>query len=186
MKRFLHFDTRELVLAAVAGVASAAIGHVLGRSVRMFVPVPMVGSLLAAVPRSVILLVVQAHMKRFGALTLAGTAEALIALGLGGMFPVSVLAPLVSGLAADGIWSLLRFGTGGRFALVVSGGVLCGTRVLTAFLVLIAARMPVVTGPRFVMVLLGGIVVANVILGILSGLLAYIISRELKQAGTTR
>jgi len=53
------------------GVASAAIGKVLGRAVHLAVPIPMSGSLVAALPRAVILLVVAARVRRCGALTVA-------------------------------------------------------------------------------------------------------------------
>jgi hypothetical protein len=173
------------MLATAGGVASAAIGFVLGRTVHLAVPLPMSGSLVAALPRAVILLVVLARIDRFGALTLAGVAEvaAKLGLGLGGAFPLSVVAPIAAGIAADAAWWALKRLPTRRARLAICGGVLASTRVLSVVVLLVLVRVPIPAAPRRGGWIVWALVGANVLLGVIAGFLASAIAAELRKAG---
>jgi len=183
MRRQWFLNTRQLMLAVAGGVASAAIGKVLGRAVHLAVPIPMSGSLVAALPRAVILLVVAARVRRCGALTVAGLAEAAVALVLGGMFPLSLLAPLAAGVGADAVWLVTRPVPAERLRLMLAGAALCSVRVLMALVLLTVVRMPIGKVMEAAPILLWGIIAANALLGAGAGLLAAGIVKELRQAG---
>ena len=174
--------TRDVLLAATGGVAAAAIGHVLGRAVRLGVGVPMAGSLVAALPRTAVLLVVLARARGFGVLTLAGVAEGVLSLGLGGMFPLCVAGPVVAGACADAAWRWGRVG-GERGRLMLSGAVLAAALLLVVLALVAALAVAMGRGGRGVGAMAAAIVVGNLLLGGAAGLLASVITRELRRAG---
>ena len=166
------FTTRELMTAAAGGVAAAVVGRALGRAVHLAVPMPMAGSLVAALPRAIILLVVLARVRRPGALTLAGLVEAAagFALGLGGMMPLSLVTPVAAGMAGDQVWTAARPLRGERLPLAMAGAALAGARVAVALAFLGLVRVPMLqaVGPA----VLGGLVAANAVLGLAAGVVA--------------
>ncbi len=181
MMRGPWLTTRMLVTAAAAGVASAVLLRVIGRTVHLVVPVPLSGKMVAAIPRTLLLLVVLARVRRPGILTLAGVVEAGMALVLGGMFPLSILIPVVGGLVADGCWLLSRPLRGERLRLGLVGFTLAGTQAVTVVAFLWAVGVPAakVLGAT----VLGSIVAANAVLGLVAGLLAGSVAGELREAG---
>lgn len=178
-------STRELMLAVAGGIASAALGQVLGRTVHLALPLPMSGSVVVALPRAMVLLVVLARIDRPGALTIAGLAEAAakLSLGLGGVPGLAQLTPVLAGLMGDLTWFVLRPVLGRRMRLILSGGVLSGARVLAALVFLVLVRAPLQTGFQRAGWLLWGIIAANVVLGMAAGLVAASIVGELRRAG---
>jgi len=174
--------SRELILAVAGGVGSAVIGAVCGRMVHLAVPIPMFGSLVAVVPRTVILLVVAARIRRPGALTVAGFAEALVSLGLGGTFPLVLLAPVCAGVAGDAVYVLTRAMRAERVRLALAGAALGSARVAAAVLFALLLRMPI-KSVQGAPVLVWGIVAANAALGAASGVVAASVVQELKRAG---
>lgn len=178
-------STRELMLAVAGGIASAALGQVLGRTVHLALPLPMSGSVVVALPRAVVLLVVLARIDRFGALTVAGLAEgaAKFGLGLGGVPGLSQLTPVLAGLAGDLAWSVLRPVLGRPVRLILSGAALSGARVLAALAFLALVRVPLQTGFQRAGWLLWSIIAVNVVLGMAAGLVAAGIVGELRRAG---
>jgi len=168
--RFLGW--RTLVLACGAGVASAAVGQVLGRSVHLAWPIPASGSVVAALPRALILLALLTRVNRFGVLTAAALAEAgtRLALGTGAMWPISVAGPVLGNLAGDVLWHGLRALPLRPVRLMLTGAGLCAARVL------IALAGWSVLGPMLLKVYPGlgrvhvGIVAINVVAGVIGGL----------------
>jgi len=177
------FTTRELMAVAAGGVAAAVVGHTLGQVVHLAVPIPLSGSLAAALPRVVILLVVLARVRRPGVLTLAGVVEAAggLALGLGVMGPLAIVAPVMAGLAGDLAWTASRPVRGERLRLAVAGAALAAGRVAVAlaFFGLLRVPMRQAVGQA----VLGGIVAANAVLGLAAGVVAGSIAGELREAG---
>lgn len=158
MKKQGFLDTRALVLAALGGVTSAVLGRLLGRALHVAMPMPMLGSVAAALPRAVVLLLILCRVRRRGILTAAGVAEAVAGLGLGGAFPMSVLSPLAGGIAGDLAWLATRFLPSDRARLVFAGGVLCGARVLAVLAVLALVRVPVSEGGHAGPLVMGGVI----------------------------
>jgi len=183
MKSSGGLDTRALMAAAAGGVAAAVVGRAIGRAVHLVVPIPMAGSLAAALPRAIILLVVLARVRRPGVLTLAGLVEvaADFALGFGGMMPLSVMTPVVAGLVGDLAWMATRPVWGERLRLALAGAALAGTRVAAALVLFVLLRVPMLqaVGPA----VLGGMVAANALLGVAAGVVAGSIAGELREAG---
>jgi len=122
------------MLIGAAGIVSAALGHLLGRTLHLAWPMPASGSIIVALPRAIILLAVLFRVNRFGVLTAAGLAEvgAKLALGAGGMWPVALIAPLLGNLAGDVLWSCLRRLPSQRARLMLTGAAACAARVLVA------------------------------------------------------
>jgi len=174
--------TRDVLLAATGGVAAAAISKVLGHAVRLGVGVPMAGSLVAALPRTAVLLVVLARARGFGVLTLAGVAEGVLSLGLGAMFPLCVAGPVVAGACADAAWRWARVG-GERGRLAGSGAVLAAARMLVVLALVAALGVRVGRGEHGIGAMPVVIVVGTFVLGGAAGLLASVITRELRRAG---
>jgi len=178
-----RLTTREVVLAAFGGVAAAAIGHVLGRSVRLAVGMPMAGSLVAALPRTAVLVVVLARGRAFGVLTLAAVAEGLVSLGMGGLFPLCVAGPLMGGMCADAAWALGRRAAPETAALALAGGALAGARMLAVLLLVAAVGVSMGRGSGAGPAVAAAIVGGNVVLGVLAGLVGGLVARELRRAG---
>ena len=164
---------RELALVASAGVASAAIGQLLGRPLHLAWPVPASGSIIAALPRTIILLAVLLGVKRFGALTTAGVAEVGAKLAFGGavMWPMALVAPLVGNLAGDVLWYFLRRLPARRIRLMLTGAALCATRVLVALLFWSLIMPALSKASENMGSLLVCIVAINIALGAIAGFL---------------
>ncbi|HUS57898.1 MAG TPA: hypothetical protein VM141_04525 [Planctomycetota bacterium] len=170
--------TRRLMLAMAGGVAAAAIGQFLGRSVRLGLAVPMTGSIVAAAPRAVLLSVIAARADRFGTLTLAGLAEGAVAISLGAPFPLPLLTATLSGLVGDITLAALprRYEW---LRLSCSAAALCCARVLAALAFLALVRAPM----QGAMIVAWSIVAANLVLGAVAGIVAAAIVKELRHAG---
>ena len=163
---------QELAFAVVGGVAIAVVGKFLGRTLHLIWPVPMSGSLAAALPRTIISLMILLRTKRFGMLTIAGVTEVSTGLSIGfiGWLPMSLLVPLLTGVAGDLIWRQLKKLPSRKIALVLAGGGICGARMLIALFFWTILSRPIFTAPEYLAIILGGIVIANIILGMLAGL----------------
>jgi len=164
---------RELVFAVVGGIALAGVGQLLGRTFHLVWPVPMSGSIVTALPRAFILLVILLRINRFGALTVAGIAEVSTKLAAGfiGWWPMSLVVPLLAGVAGDIIWWYLRQLPSRKLGLILTGGGLCGARVLLALSFWTFLMRPISGGGEHLTLTVGGIVVINVVLGMVAGLL---------------
>lgn len=165
---------RELMLAVAAGVASAAIGQLMGRTVHTIWPIPASGSIAVALPRAVILLIVLLRVRHFGALTAAGVAElsAKLAICSGALMPWSVVVPLLANFAGDVLWAGLRQIPGRRMRLMLTGCGLCTARAMIALLFWGLAGMPLAKPlPEHLLAMLSCIVVVNAVLGAIAGLL---------------
>jgi len=187
LSRARLLNTQELLLVVAVGVASAAIGQLLGRPVRAALGLPLSGSIAAALPRAVILLIILARTNRFGALTVAGLSEVIakFGFGAGGLFPWALVVPVIGGLMGDVVWAGLKSLPGRRVRLVLSGGALCGVRVLAAMVFLILAGAPIQKASGQA-AMLWGIVGANVVLGMIGGLIAAGIAGRHKPEKTAR
>ena len=183
MTRPNFLETRALILACLGGATSAVLGKLLGAAVHLVIPIPMAGSVAAALPRAVVLLVILCRIRRRGVLTVAGLAEALASLGLGGMIPFSVLAPVAGGMAGDLVWLATRPVASERVRLALAGAALCGARMLAVLAVLALVRLPMPGGPHVMPLVLGAIVAANVVLGAVAGLVSAAMGTELRRAG---
>jgi len=164
---------RELALAVAAGIALAGVGQLLGRTFHLAWPVPMSGSVVTALPRAFILLVILLRIDRFGALTVAGIAEVSTKLAAGfiGWWPMSLVVPLLAGVAGDLVWWYLRQLPSRKMSLILTGGALCGARMLIALSFWTVLRLPVSQAGEHLALTLGCIVVINVVLGMFAGLL---------------
>ncbi|MBA7618997.1 hypothetical protein ES703_26329 [subsurface metagenome] len=171
--KFDLLSWRELVFAVVGGIALAGVGQLLGRTFHLAWPVPMSGSIAAALPRAFILLVILLRVNRFGALTVAGIAEVStkMAMGFGGWWPMSLVVPLLAGVAGDLIWWYLQQVPSRKLSLILTGGSLCGVRVLLALFFWTLLRLPVSAAGGHLALTLGYIIVINIVLGMFAGLL---------------
>ncbi|MCK4291908.1 MAG: hypothetical protein KAY65_01825 [Planctomycetes bacterium] len=176
---------RELAFVLVGGIALAGVGQLLGRTFHLAWPVPMSGSIAAALPRAFILLVILLRVDRFGALTVAGIAEVStkLAAGFVGWWPMSLVVPLLAAVAGDVIWQYLRHLPSRRLSLILTGGSLCGARVLLALFFWTFLRLPVSQAGTHLALTLGCIVVINVVLGMVAGLL---VSKSIKTVKSSK
>jgi len=164
---------RDLLLVAVAGIAAAWTGQLLGRPARLGLGMPLVGSLAVTLPRALVLLLVLARVRRPGVLTGAAVCEVLsrAAMGLSGVGLMAFVAPLVGGVLGDLAWR----GTGGwRWAgvrLAVAGAVLSGARVLAAWTLLVLFASPARGAVSPVAAAALGIVGFDALVGAATGLL---------------
>ncbi len=164
---------QELAFAVAGGIALAGVGQLLGRTFHLAWPVPMSGSIITALPRAFILLVILLRIDRFGALTVAGIAEVSTKLAAGfiGWWPMSLLVPLLAAVTGDLIWWYLRQLPSQKLTLILTGGGLCGARVLLALSFWTLLMRPISQGGEHIALTVGGIVVINVVLGVIAGLL---------------
>jgi len=164
---------RELAFAVVGGIALAGVGHLLGRIFHLAWSAPMSGSIITALPRAFILLVILLRIDRFGALTVAGIAEVSTKLAAGfiGWWPMSLLVPLLAGVAGDLIWQYLRQLPSRKLSLILTGGSLCGARILLALSFWILLMRPISQAGNHLALTVGGIAVINTVLGMVAGLL---------------
>ena len=164
---------RQLAFAVVGGIALAGVGQLLGRTFHLAWPVPMSGSIAAALPRAFILLVILLRVKRFGALTVAGIAEVStrLAAGFSGWLPMSLLVPLLAGVAGDLIWWYLQQVPSRKLSLILTGGSLCCARILLALFFWTFLMQPISGAGEHLALTLGCIVVINIVLGMVAGLL---------------
>jgi len=165
---------RDLLLVAASGFAAACIGYLLGRPVRLGLGVPLVGSVFASLPRTLMLLLVLARMNRLGAFTGAAACEVLARVGMGmpGLGPMAAIAPIAAGISADLAWSATRRWRSVKARLILAGAVLAGVRVLTAWALMAVFVLPArgTAGPAASMA--SAVVGLNVLLGGAAGLLA--------------
>jgi hypothetical protein len=175
---------QELMFAVIGGIALAGIGQLLGRTFHLAWPVPLSGSIAAALPRAFIMLVILLRINHFGILTIAGIAEVSTKLAAGfiGFWPMSLIVPLLAAIAGDIIWWYLRQLPSRKLSLILTGGGLCGVRVLLALSFWIFLCLPVSEVTENLILILGGIVVINVVLGMVAGLL---VSRSVSTARTS-
>jgi hypothetical protein len=164
---------RELAFAIVGGIALAGAGQLLGRTFHLFWPVPMSGSIAVALPRAFILLVILLRINRFGALTVAAIAEVSTKLTAGfiGFWPMSLLVPLLAGVAGDLIWWYLKQLPSRKLSLILTGGSICGARMLIAVSFWTLLMRPIPYGNEHLALTAGSIVVINIVLGMVAGLL---------------
>ncbi len=176
---------KELLFVIVGGVALAGMGQLLGRTFHLAWPVPMSGSIAAALPRAFILLVILLRVDRFGALTIASIAEVSTKLSVGfiGWWPMSLVVPVLAGVAGDLLWQYLRHLPSRKLSLVLTGGALCGARMLIALFFWTILMRPVSQAGGHLTLMLGGIVVINVVLGMFAGLL---VGKSDKTVGVTK
>jgi hypothetical protein len=174
IKEKINFLTwRELAFAVTGGIALVGVGPLLGRIFHLAWPVPMSGSIITALPRAIILLAILINVDRFGALTIAAIAEVTtkLAAGIGGWWPMSLVVPLLAGVAGDLIWLYLRQLPSRKLSLILTGGSLCGARVLLALSFWMLLIRPISGDGRYLAPTVAGIAVINVILGMTAGLL---------------
>jgi len=132
---------RDILLVAAAGFVAAWVGPLLGRHLRVGLAMPLVGSVVATLPRALILLMVLWRVNRTGVLTAAAVAEVLarLTMGVPGLLPTALVVPVLAAGVADGVW----WGTKGWhkvwLRLAVTGAVLAGTRVVVAWMLLVWA-----------------------------------------------
>ncbi len=176
---------KELLFVLVGGIALAGVGQLLGRTFHLVWPVPMSGSIVTALPRAFILLVILLRVDRFGVLTIASIAEVGTRLSFGfvGWWPMSLVVPVLAGVAGDLLWQYLRYLPSRKFSLVLTGGALCGARVLIALFFWTLLMRPVSHAAQHLTLTLGGIVVINVVLGMAAGLL---VGKSNKAIGVTK
>jgi len=165
---------RELVIVILVGVASALLGPLLGRALRGWSSIPTLGSIAVALPRALVLLVMLRRVSHFGALTAAAVAEigAKLFLGLGGLAPMFIAAPLVAGLAGDLIWTGLGRVAPGRVRLMLTGAGLCAARVLAALILWSLLGPALSKAANCPASWAAGIVAINAGLGLTAGFLA--------------
>lgn len=164
---------RELAFAVAGGIALVGVGPLLGRIVHLAWPVPMSGSIITALPRAIILLAILIRVDRFGALTIAAVTEVTTKLmvGIGGFWPMSLVVPLLAGVAGDFIWLYLRQLPSRRLCLILTGGGLCGARVLLALSFWTLLMRPISGSSEHLALTTASIFVINIILGMVAGLL---------------
>lgn len=165
---------QDFAFAIAGGIALVVFGRFLGRMFHLMWPVPMSGSLAAALPRAIVLLIILLRTKRFGMLTVAGIIEVSASLSVGfvGWWPMSLLVPLLSGVAGDLIWRNLKKLPSRKAGLILTGGSICGVRMLIALFFWTVLPRPISsTAPEYLTAILGSIIIANIILGMLAGLL---------------
>jgi hypothetical protein len=165
---------RELVFAITGGIALAGVSQFLGRTFHLAWPVPMSGSIITALPRTFILLVILLRIDRFGALTVASVAEIITKLAAGfiGYWPMSILVPLLAGVLGDIIWQYFRQQPLQRLGVVLTGGSLCGVRILLALSFWVILMRPISQSGENLALTVTGIAVINITLGMTAGLLA--------------
>ena len=129
---------RELAFAIIGGIVLAGVGQLFGRTFHLAWPVPMSGSIITALPRVFILLVILLRTDRFGALTVASVAEVSTKLAAGfiGYWPMSIVVPILAGIAGDIIWQYFRQQPSRKLSLMLTGGSLCGVRIFLALFLL--------------------------------------------------
>ena len=164
---------RELAFAVAGGIALVGVGPLLGRIVHLAWPIPMSGSIITALPRTIILLVLLLRINRFGALTVAGIAEVStkLAVGLIGWWPMSVVVPLLAAVAGDLLWQHLRHLSPRWLSLMLTGGSLCGARILLALSFWTLLTRPISGGGEHLALTVGSIILINIVLGMIAGLL---------------
>jgi hypothetical protein len=170
---------QELAFAIIGGIALAGVGQLLGRIFHLAWPVPMSGSIITALPRAIILLAILLRVDRFGALTVAGIAEVSTKLAAGfiGYWPMSMVVPLLAGIAGDLIWHYFKQQPSRRLSLILTGGSLCGARALIALFFWTVLQLPFSTAPQHLALTLTCIVAINIALGMAAGLL---VSKSIK------
>jgi len=127
---------QHLLLAIVAGLASAVINQLGGRVLHAVWPIAASGSLVTALPRAIILMALLVRVNRFGVLTAAGLAEVAAKVAMGGIGPMpwALTVPILGNLAGDLAWTGLGSLRSQHLRASLAGGCLCAARVLAALL----------------------------------------------------
>jgi hypothetical protein len=164
---------RELAFAVIGGIALAGVERLLGPTFHSIWPVPMSGSVAVTLPRTLILLAILLRTKRFGALTVAGIAEVStrLAMGFVGFWPMSLVVPVLAGVAGDIIWQYLRHLPSRRTGLILTGGCLSAARILLAMSCWLLLMRPFAGTNGYPALTMAAIVVINIVLGMAAGLL---------------
>ena len=177
--RFLTWQ--ELVLAIAGGITLAGLGQILGRMGHLAWPVPMSGSIFMALPRTVILLTILLRVDRFGVLTIVGISEVATKFAMvgGGMWPMALIVPLLANIAGDMIWTGMRQLRSQTMSLILTGGALCGARMLIALSCwsILQLSFSETFNSRLGLVLMV-IVVINIVLGMIAGVLVKLMKYE--------
>lgn len=173
---------RSLALAVGGGIASAIFGQLLGKPMQAIWAVPTAGSVAAALPRTIILLLMMQKVNRWGSLTTAGLAEVGtgLVIGAGAFWPTAVVAPVLACITGDIAWSFVCRLPGRMLGLMATGCVLCVARVLVALCFWVWLRPLALAWSDWVPVL-AGIVLINAILGLLGGLIVARVTKVWKQ-----
>ncbi len=181
--RILPITWTDLLLATAGGIAVAVISQLLGRAFHAAYPVPTSGSVVAALPRAVVLLVLLTRTKSFGVLTVSALAEASTKLAWSGfgIMPWFVVVPLLGNLAGDVAWASFRSLVGRRARLMVTGAVLCTARVLAALVFWALAARSVQHSVDSLAAVLMGIVAINIIMGLAAGVLVHFPTTRLRR-----
>jgi len=135
---------RDTLLIAAAGFVAAWVGPLLGRHVRVGLAMPLAGSVVATLPRALIVLMVLWRVNRTGVLTATAIARVLAGLTMGvpGLLPMALVVPVVAAAVADALWRGTKGWHNVWLRLAATGGVLAGTRVATAWMLLVWAIFP--------------------------------------------
>jgi len=84
---------------------------------------------------------------------------------------MSLLVPLLACVAGDLIWQYLRQLPSRKLSLILTGGSLCGARILLALSFWILLMRPISQAGNHLALTVGGIAVINTVLGMVAGLL---------------
>ncbi len=181
--RILPITWADLLLATAGGIVVAVISQLLGRVFHAAYPVPASGSVVAALPRAVVLLIILTRSRSFGVLTVSALAEASTKLAWGGfgLMPWFVVVPLLGNFAGDVAWASLRSLVGRRARLMLTGMVLCAARVLAALLFWGLAARAVQHNVDSLAAVLMGIIAINIIMGLAAGVLVHFPTTQLRR-----
>jgi len=180
-----YFSLRDLSQIAAAGVGAALIDMVVKRSLGIALPgVPFSGSLVAALPRTVLILVVACRTRKAGAIALLSLVEGSVNFAMGGVFPLSFVSPLGAGLLGEATWFLT--GVMKRLLLLrlaITGAILAVGRLVMASGFAMILGLPLVRWFTTAPLMVGAIFLLNIVLGGLAGALSRIFFRELQHLG---
>ena len=180
-----YFSLRDLSQIAAAGVGAALVDIIVKRSLGMVLPaVPFSGSLVAALPRTLLILVVACRTEKAGAIALLCLVEGAMNFAMGGVFPLSFVSPVGAGLAGEATWLLM--GTMKRFPLVRlagTGAVLAVGRLVMASGFAVLLGLPLVRWFTAAPHMVAAIFLVNLVLGGLAGVLSRVVFNELQSLG---
>ncbi|HIJ65958.1 MAG TPA: hypothetical protein HPP77_08390 [Candidatus Hydrogenedentes bacterium] len=180
-----RFTLRDLSQIAAAGVGAAVLDLLVKRTVgAALVAVPFSGSLFVSFPRTVLILLVVCRTRKPGTILLISLLEGVLNLTMGGLFPLTLLCPVGSGLAGEAAWLTMRFLTRRRLvSLLCTGAALAGARLPVASAFSMLLGLPLVRWFRAAPHLAAAVIAANFLLGALAGALAEQLARELQTIG---
>lgn len=180
-----YFNVRDLSQIAAAGVGAALIDMIVKRSLGLALPgIPFAGSLGAALPRTLLILLAACRTQKTGTIFLLSLVEGSLNFAMGGNFPLAFTSPVGAGLAGEILWMLL--GTIKRYPLLRLlgvGAVLAVARLGAASAMALLLGLPLIRWFKAAPHLVIAILLANVLLGGLAGGLARIFLTELQTLG---